>query len=416
MYLTQIIQQFETHEQIQNLDLNNQEHLDKLQLLSDKIYNDANLTEEIDTLETEMLKDASNYSLIAHTAVKIAKSKRILAQIEQNIHISVVIALYNEDLIKINDTKNDAFEFIFREKIKQMNDLTFDLDRVTWDMIIVDDCSSENYKKKSEQIITKHNQSGNTEYLQLKEAVKQNYEPHKNLNESESRGKGSAVKFGMWYAAQKQMKNHYIIYTDADLTIHLGQCGLLIDKIVNEGKNVAIASRREPESVIIKTGKRKIAERLFIYMWKRMLKRLNYIVDTQCGLKAFKSEIINDLISVNIEEKSAFEIELLLKADILNRNSIAKVPIAWINNSENIEPEKEFYLEMLKSTAQMYHKYLPANAVSHKFAYFIKNLNENDWNVLTEHVPEGIQIKSPIHYDIYSEITVDDFKHILESN
>jgi hypothetical protein len=50
---------------------------------------------------------------------------------------------------------------------------------------------------------------------------------------------------------------------------------------------VAIGSRREPDSVVVKQGTRNDRGKLFIYLWKRMVPVLGDIIDTQCGFKAF---------------------------------------------------------------------------------------------------------------------------------
>jgi predicted ester cyclase len=64
----------------------------------------------------------------------------------------------------------------------------------------------------------------------------------------------------------------------------------------------------------------------------------------------------------------------------------------------------------------MYHKFLTPNAISHKYAFFIKSLSQQDWEILSNNVPEGIQIKPAVHFDIYDEYAVEDFKTILEKN
>ena len=221
----------------------------------------------------------------------------------------------------------------------------------------------------------------------------------------------------MWYAAQKKYENHIIIYTDADLSTHLGQCGLLVCDIINNNALAAIASRREPESIVVKSTVRNLRGKLFIYIWKRMLRRLNYVVDSQCGFKAFRADIVKSIILNNQEVKFSFDLELILKTDLLERRSVKKIPIAWIDSDDastttGLQP----YLTMLKSIAKLYHKYLPANAEAHRFAFFIKTLTEDQFDVLVNNVPEGIQIKSAVHYDIYDEIKVADFEEILNTN
>ena len=167
----------------------------------------------------------------------------------------------------------------------------------------------------------------------------------------------------MWDAVQNSnAKNPIIVYTDADLSTHLGQVMLLVDLLLNQNKTVAIGSRREPNSVVIKKGARNDRGKLFIYLWKRLIPNLGDIVDTQCGFKAFRAEIIPEIIEDLIENKFAFDIELLVKAELLKKDSIIKIPIAWIDSEEastttDIQP----YLPMLKSIVKMSKEYFPMN-------------------------------------------------------
>ena len=118
-----------------------------------------------------------------------------------------------------------------------------------------------------------------------------------------------------------------------------------------------------------------------------------------------------------MKKKFAFDIELLIKTDKFKRESIAKVPIVWIDSeSESTTTDLQPYVDMLQSIADMYFKYLPPNSFSHSFAYFVKSLNQKKWEILVNHVPEGITIKSAIHYDKYDEIKVPIFQKILDKN
>ena len=60
--------------------------------------------------------------------------------------------------------------------------------------------------------------------------------------------KGGSIEYGMWVAAREAHRRHIVMFTDADLSVHLGQTGLLIDGIVRQKKDVAIGSRREATS------------------------------------------------------------------------------------------------------------------------------------------------------------------------
>ena len=64
-----------------------------------------------------------------------------------------------------------------------------------------------------------------------------------------------SIVYGMWNAAQqKKVKSQIVIYTDADLSTHLGQLMLLVESLLTQNKLAAIGSRRERNSVVIKKG------------------------------------------------------------------------------------------------------------------------------------------------------------------
>ncbi len=284
-------------------------------------------------------------------------------------------------------------------------------------MLVVDDGCPENSGKIAEKVLKERYSENNVKVLYLQDAIDNNLKIAKGLTSADDSRKGGAVEYGMWYAAERNIKNHIIIYTDADLSTHLGQIGLLAEPLINEGKFAAVASRREDLSVVIKKGTRDKRGKLFIYLWKRMIRRLNYITDTQCGFKAFRADVVKKIILNNFEKKFAFDIELLIKTDMLERESIAKVAIVWIDSeAELTTTDLQPYIEMLKAIADMYFKYLSANAFSHSFAFFVKSLNKEKWDILVNHVPEGILIKSAIHYDKYDEIKVPVFQKIIEKN
>jgi hypothetical protein len=417
MNLTDIISTFEETENIYVPDLTDKTHNHIINELSDKLYKHADSSDELTALENRLLKAKKVYSLFSHSALKIAKSKKLLSELKGKIHITVVFAMFKEHKRILKKEDYEHGEDFLLVKAEQMDMLTKDFENISWNMILVDDGCPEKSGEIAEKLIKDSYHGNNIEVLYLRDAIDKKLDVVKNLKHADDSRKGGSILYGMWKAVQKKYENHIVMYTDADLSTHLGQSGLLIHSILSNGTYAAIGSRREVESVVVKSDARDLRGKLFIYVWKRMLRRLNYIVDSQCGFKAFKADIVEELINDNIEYKFAFDLELILKTDLLKRLSVDKIPIAWIDSDdESTTTDIRPYLPMLKSIAKMYHKYLPANAEAHQFAFFIKDMTEHQWSILVENVPEGIQIKSAIHYDIYDEIKVRDFEEILEKH
>lgn len=399
------------------IDLTSSEVQLKIEKLAEKIYSEAQSLDEITDLENTCFKTKTKYSLITHSAIKIAKSKKFLSEIKIPIHLTIVFPVFKEHHRIVTKEEHTSGEDFLIRKIQQLEFLFKGFDNYQWNMIVVDDGCPENSGKIAEQILKKRYTGKNVEVIFLQDAIDQGIELIKPVTSVQESIKGASIQYGMWHAIQEKKKNHIICYTDADLSTHLGQCGLLINSIVRNKKYAAIASRREYESVVLKERSKDIRGKLFIYIWKQMIRRLNYIIDSRCGFKAFRAEVIEKIIYDTIERGLAFDIELLLKTDLLGRKSMENIPIAWFDSpGDSTIPETGIYLDMLKSIAEMYHLYMRANAVSHKFAFFVKSLDQSDWEVLVNNVPEGIRLKSALHYDIYNEITVEDFMEILEKN
>ncbi|MFQ5640055.1 MAG: hypothetical protein ACE5IR_18915, partial [bacterium] len=111
----------------------------------------------------------------------------------------------------------------------------------------------------------------------------------------------------------------------------------------------------------------------------------------------------------------AFDIELLLKTELRRCNSIAKVPVAWIDSeAASTTTELEPYLPMLKSIVGMYRKYLLPNPSSDKYASFIEGLDKTSWGRLLENIPVEITDREPLEFSEYSGVQVGDLKAIID--
>jgi hypothetical protein len=191
--------------------------------------------------------------------------------------------------------------------------------------------------------------------------------------------------------------------------LHLGQSGLLIDGIVHGGVDAAIGSRREPTSVVVKEGHRNTRGKLFIYLWKGLIRPLHYITDTQCGFKAFSAETVRDVCPDLLEKRFAFDIELLLKTELRHNDAIRRTPVAWVDSeaastTTGLQP----YLPMLQAVVAMYRKYLPSDPEADRLADMIESMTETEWTYLTEHVPAAIADGDPAKFERSRPVAVDE--------
>ncbi len=390
------------------LSLNKAEHQEAVQILADKLLAHDPNDFALRYLEESLIGERDSWPIGAHVAVKLARSKHYINHIEEG-HVTVVFAVYKEHTRILSPETHPHGEDFLRRKMAQMDWLLAERgERFTWDMIIVDDGCPKKSGELARAIIEEEGRSEQIKVMHLQEAIDANHPitaPMKQTSESQ---KGGAVALGLWEAAQTPRTNHSIIYTDADLSTHLGQCGLLIKALEDPDIYCAIGSRRQPRSVVIKKGARNDRGKLFIYLWKHMVPLLREIIDTQCGFKGFHGPSMSRLVEDMTEKRFAFDIELLIKSELHHPGAIIKVPVAWIDSdAASTTTDLHPYLPMLKSIANFYHRYLPENEMGDSFSSFIADLTEEDWEQLLEHIPEEITDREPIEFKGYHGVTVD---------
>ncbi|NNJ89567.1 MAG: glycosyltransferase [Eudoraea sp.] len=394
------------------VDLTNDGHsemiLEKVKLILEGGYTIS----EIEEIEEHLIRKKDNSFIFILLVLKIVKSKMLASKITEPLFISVVFAVYKEHNRIRKSTEHPHGEDFLLKKKRQLEWLFENQPNVGWELIVVDDGCPEGSGKIAQNIIDENKLNDKIRVLYLSEAIEQKYAPVKNLSSTNESQKGGSIIYGMWDAVQqKKAGNHIVIYTDADLSTHLGQVMLLVDPLLNNDKLVAIGSRRAPKSVVIKKGKRNNRGKLFIYLWKRLIPNLGGIVDTQCGFKAFRAEIIPEIIDDLIEKKFAFDIELLLKTALLKKEAITKVPIAWIDSEEaSTTTDLQPYLPMLKSIVKMNKKYFSKKKKSNEFASFIESLDREKFDTILENVPDDIVKRKPSEFTEYDEVKVTDLK------
>ena len=350
------------------------------------------------------ISQASNWHLGTRVALKLAISKTIVNQISDRFTVSVVFAVYCEhNRILTADLHPNGEDFLHR-KIEQMEWLFDEQPFCNWEMIIVDDGCPNESGKMAEKILDSSHPKVRVEFLE--DGILARHPAVIPIKTTQESRKGGSVLYGMALAAERtHPSSHVIVCTDADLSTHLGQTGLLLDSIFNEGKKAAIASRREINSVVIKKGLRNTRGKMFIYLWKRLLPQLDYIVDTQCGFKAFEADHIRQIVYGLHEKEFAFDIELLLKTELVSAKSIEKVAIAWVDSDAETTTADSAYLDMLHSIAGFYRDYLPGDPDRERWARLIEGLDQAKWELLLDHVPEAIANAEPARLgeDLFSE-------------
>ena len=384
-----------------NIDISDGECSRLLLSTATDILNFYKTIDKIEQVERDIISKKELVFIL--TAIKIAKSKYIINQISKPLKISIVIAMYKEHSRIRTKRENPLGEDFLREKLNQIKWLFDDNSNIKWELILVDDGCPSNSGKIAQNIIDEANLK-NVKVIFLQNAIDNKLQILKELNNTDESRKGGAIIYGIWDATQNSKhKNHNIIFTDADMSTNLGQIGLLLDPIINDDKLVSIGSRREKQSILIKKGNRNDRGKIFIYIWKKLIPNLHYIIDSQCGFKAFRRDVLVEIFKSNVvETKFAFDIELLLKAELIRKNCIAKVPIAWIDSDKSsTTTDLDPYLDMLKSISKIYRTTLTANDQSDQFASLVEDMTQEQFDKLLNNIPDEIKQKEPhqIQYD-----------------
>ena len=268
---------------------------------ADRILEESAGAEGIDLLERELFQTEGERRIAAHLVAKLARSKAIVRSLAEKLHVSVVFAVYSETTRMQPPSAHPHGEDLIVRKVEQMRWL-FDGSPVTWSLFVVDDGCPDGSGREAERIVAERCPDAPVRVLFLEDAIREGLPVTWPMASPADSRKGGSIVYGMWLAAQEEYDRHVVVFTDADLSTHLGQVGLLVEGIVAQGHDSAIGSRREPTSVVVKEGHRNTRGKLFIYLWKGLIRPLTYITDTQCGFKAFDAAAIRD-VSGDLLEK-----------------------------------------------------------------------------------------------------------------
>ena len=149
------------------------------------------------------------------------------------------------------------------------------------------------------------------------------------VENSEHRGKGSAVRTGMRLAA-----GGIVFFMDTDLSVPLAHVVPFVGHLVAHPETAAvIGNRRHPESVLTKRQHflRERAGRFFNQAVRGL--GLSVSKDTQCGFKAFRLAPAREIFSRARIDGFAFDAEILLLARQRDLR-VDELPVEWVNDEE----------------------------------------------------------------------------------
>ncbi len=193
---------------------------------------------------------------------------------------------------------------------KRLDRLVRFLKNFSYEIIVVDDSNEENFS-----LLDKYRTDENKYNFILVKGPK--------------KGKGAAIKAGV-----EHVSGSIVFYMDSDLIIPLKYIYSFIDKIQDENYDIVIAERpinRAPRNVTRRLFSASLCliQRIFIF-------NSTFFYDTQCGFKAFKTDIIKKITKKQIINPGMFDIEYLYIArkNELKIFKIRTIPLPEVRHSK----------------------------------------------------------------------------------
>ena len=181
---------------------------------------------------------------------------------------------------------------------------------------------------------------------EIAEKLKKTDETHFEVINIVSSGKGLALKTYF-----KESRADILSFMDSDLSVSLEDIPSLIEPILENEVDIVIGSRLLPGS---KTSRSKIRDftsrqynKLSDYLFGHGLK------DLQCGFKAFKNNVFQDLHFLLRDDKWFFDTEFVILAHYF-KYKIKEIPVDWQENRYHERKSKVKNIEAYRFVKKLF--------------------------------------------------------------
>ncbi len=141
----------------------------------------------------------------------------------------------------------------------------------------------------------------------------------------ELKGRGRALRKA-WLESDADA----VSYMDVDLSTKLDALPELI-RALDEGYDIAVGSRLTKGSKVKRSLKREITSRGYNLLIKAMFR--SSFSDAQCGFKAAKRDVVQEIVPLIKDQAWFFDTELLLLAGMKGYR-IKDVPVEWVEDED----------------------------------------------------------------------------------
>lgn len=168
----------------------------------------------------------------------------------------------------------------------------------------------------------------------------------------EEQGKGAAIRNTM---LKKEFDYDIYAFMDVDLSTELDALPRMIRE-VETGFDIVIGSRYIGGSNTQRTFKRELISRSYRFLFHLLFQ--TYIMDPQCGFKAFNRDVRDNLLPDIKDNGYFFDTELLIKA--YSQYSIKEIPVTWNEKPDStlnlIKDVPKFLYQLMKLKSEITRK------------------------------------------------------------
>ena len=152
-------------------------------------------------------------------------------------------------------------------------------------------------------------------------------DPRVSVLHLQEKGRGRALK-AAWLASKADI----VAYMDVDLSTNLWSFLPLIAPLASGHSDLAIGSRLLKGAMVTRQWKREVISRCYNLLIKAMFG--NDFSDAQCGFKAVKRSVAQELLPSIEDGEWFFDTELLLLAEERGYR-ISEVPVDWVEDLDS---------------------------------------------------------------------------------
>jgi glycosyltransferase involved in cell wall biosynthesis len=212
----------------------------------------------------------------------------------RQVSVEVVVPVYNE-------------EAALPESIPKLCDYLETYFPYRWSVVTADNASTDATLAVAERLAARY--------------------PHVSVLHLKEKGRGRALK-AAWLASEADV----VAYMDVDLSTNLWSFLPLVAPLATGHSDLSIGSRLLKGAMVTRQWKRELISRCYNLLIKAMFR--NHFSDAQCGFKAIKRDVAQELLPQVADAEWFFDTELLLLAEERGYR-ISEVPVDWIEDLDS---------------------------------------------------------------------------------